>query len=137
MRNITPPPHARCVALVALCLAFATPGFGADVALVEDLERERADVLRVQLDPERSAAQRAEHLRVTLPRLAQLERMVVRDDALLGAREPVVQRAFEDYDLTFLAHAAAEQNRTLLDLWLERVGLTTEAVMGAVPGRRP
>ena len=55
----------------------------------------------------------------------------------LGNTGPVVRRAFASYDLTFLTHAAAEQERSMLDLWLEQVGLTTDAVMNAKSGRRP
>ena len=76
-------------------------------------------------------------MRAAARRLADMERIVLCDDGLVGNTGPVVRRAFASYDLTFLAHAAAEQDRSMLDLWLEQVGLTTDAVMNAKSGRRP
>ena len=118
-------------------LATGGPAMAGDVALLKDLERERAELLGALLDPERTATDRERYVRATARRLANMERIVLRDDDLLGNTGPVVRRAFASYDLTFLAHAAAEQERSMLDLWLERVGLTTDAVMNAQPGRRP
>ena len=57
--------------------------------------------------------------------------MVLRDDKLTGRNTPVVRQAFANYDLTFLVHAGAEKNRALLVIWLEQVGVTTNAVMVA------
>ena len=40
-----------------------------------------------------------------------------------------LKRAFEDVDI--LIHAAAEKNRTPVDIWLEQVGLTTSQLLVA------
>ena len=117
----------------AAMLLTGGPTIAGDAALLKDLERERAALL----DPERTAAERERYVRAAARRLADMERIVLRDDGLVGNTGPVVRRAFASYDLTFLAHAAAEQDRSMLDLWLEQVGLTTDAVMNALPGRRP
>ena len=66
-----------------------------------------------------------------------MERIVLRDDLLVGDSSPVVRRAFMDYELTFLVHASAEQKRSMLDLWLGKLGLTSNAVLTARLGRRP
>ena len=121
----------------AVMLLTGGPTMAGDAALLKDLERERAALLHVLLDPERTAAERERYVRAAALRLADMERIVLRDDGLVGNTGPVVRRAFASYDLTFLAHAAAEQDRSMLDLWLEQVGLTTEIVMNARPGRRP
>ena len=121
----------------AASLVFGGPALAGDASLLEDLERERAALLGVLLDPERTPAERERYVRAAAGRLADMERIVPRDDGLLGNTGPVVRRAFKDYDLTFLVHASAEQGRIMLDLWLEKVGLTTDAVMKARPGRRP
>ena len=55
---------------------------------------------------------------------------------LLGRNTPTVRRAFENYDLTFLVHAGAERRLALIDLWLQEIGLSTDAVMAARLGRR-
>ena len=120
----------------AVTLVTGGPAMAGDAALLKDLERERAALLGVLLDPERTAAERERYVRAAARRLADMERIVLRDDDLLGNTGSVVRRAFASYDLTFLAHAAAEQDRSMLDWWLEQVGLTTDAVMNAAPGRR-
>ena len=69
-------------------------------------------------------------------RLVDLERMVLRDDSLQGKSTPAVRNAFENYDLSFLAHASVEQNRSMVDHWLEQVGVSTNSLMSARLGRR-
>ena len=45
-------------------------------------------------------------------------------------------KAFENYDLTFLAHASVEKNLSLTDHWLEQVGVSTHSLMSTRVGRR-
>ncbi len=103
---------------------------------LETLERERALVLETLLDPTLTAAERQESLATARLRLVDLERMVVRDESLRGRNTPAVRRAFAEYELTFLAHASAEANTTLLDTWLARLGIGSEALAAARRGRR-
>ena len=125
------------VGVWAVMLGAGAPAMAGDVVLLKDLERERAALLGALLDPDRTAEERERYVRATARRLADMERILLRDDALLGDTSPLVRRAFADYDLTFLAHAAAEQDRSMLDLWLDKIGLDTDVVMNARPGRRP
>ena len=62
--------------------------------------------------------------------------MKLRDDSLVGVNTPTVKRAFANYDLTFLVHAAAENEMSVIDNWLEQMGITTQSLMSAKQGRR-
>ena len=48
----------------------------------------------------------------------------------------MVRRAFQNYDLTFLASAAAEFDLAIIDNWLAQLGLTTQSLMATEVGRR-
>ena len=122
-------------AIAAFMLAFL-PGLDAGAGSLENLERERAILVETMLAPDLPAQQRAEKLAQGRNRLIDLERMVLRDGRLTGKATPVVRSAFENYDLTFLVHAATEKNLALADHWLEQIGLTTNALMSARSGRR-
>ena len=116
--------------------ALVTIGSAASAGSLEILERERALVLETLLDPTLTPAERQESLATVRLSLVDLERMVVRDESLRGRNTPVVRRAFADYELTFLAHTSAEANTTLLDIWLARLGIGSEALAVARRGWR-
>jgi hypothetical protein len=103
---------------------------------LENLERERALLIDTMLSAELDAAERQTKVEAAKVRLLDLERMVLRDDKLQGRATPDVRRAFANYDLTFLAHSAAEHDRAPIDVWLEQLGVSTEAVLSARRGRR-
>ena len=103
----------------------------ASAGVLENLERERASVLKSILDPELSPSERQKKIQGSKMRLIDLERMVLRDDKLKGRYTPTVRRAFENYDLTFLLHAATEKNLTITDNWLAELGITTQNIMSA------
>jgi hypothetical protein len=103
---------------------------------VENLERERAIAIETLLTPDMSPAERQGSLEIARTRLVDLERMVLRDDGLRGRNTPAVRAAFQNYDLSFLVHASIEKNRSLIDHWLEQVGVTTNSLMSAQVGRR-
>ncbi len=126
-RRISPP-----VVLLALLSVTGT----AQAGTVENLERERALALKTSLSPDMSPAERENSMEVSRARLVDLERMVMRDDSLKGRNTPAVRTAFQNYDLTFLVHASIEKNRSLIDHWLEQVGVTTNSLMSARVGRR-
>ena len=65
-----------------------------------------------------------------------LERILLRDKSVVGKNTPQVRKAFENYDLTFLAHASVEKNLSLTDHWLEQVGVSTHSLMSTRVGRR-
>jgi hypothetical protein len=123
----------RCLALIVVALALAR---AADAGTLENLERERALAIDTMLDPQLAPADRHARLDAAKVRLIDLERMVLRDDSLRGRATPTVRKAFENYDLTFLAHAAAEKKLDLVDLWLDQIGVTTEGLMSATIRRR-
>ena len=108
----------------------------ATAGTVENLERERAIAVQTLLSPDMSPAERQSSLEVSRTRLVDLERMVLRDDGLRGRNTPTVRATFENYDLSFLVHASIERNRSLIDHWLEQVGVTTNSLMSARIGRR-
>jgi hypothetical protein len=124
----------------ALLLAAFTSGIlnsGAALAgTVENLERERAIAIETLLSPNMDPGERQSSSEIARTRLVDLERMVLRDDGLRGRNTPAVRAAFENYDLSFLVHASIEKNRSLIDHWLEQVGVTTNSLMSARIGRR-
>jgi len=116
-----------------LAATFASP---AAAGTLENLERERAITIGNLLSPDLSPAEREEQIALARARLVDLERMVMRDESLNGKNTPAVRNAFENYDLSFLAHASVERNRTMIDHWLEQVGVSTNTLMSARLGRR-
>lgn len=124
--------HRMVFALTAaLAICFASQ---VSAGTLENLERERAQFLNMSLDPSVSQSERQPQIESARKRLVDLERMVLRDESLKGKSVPIVQRAFANYDLTFLAHSSIEKNRALLDTWMEQIGLTTNALMSARVG---
>lgn len=103
---------------------------------LENLERERAILVETMLNPELSPADRQQRIEAEKRRLVDLERMVLRDDALKGKNTPVVRKAFSNYDLTFMVHASVEKKISLMDNWLEQVGISTQTLMSARKGMR-
>ncbi len=123
------------MACATVVLAGATLG-PAHAGSVENLERERAILIDTMLDPEATPAERHGKIETSKHRLVDLERMVLRDDSLVGRNTPTIKRAFANYDLTFLVHAAAEKDMSVLDNWLEQLGITTQSLMSARRARR-
>jgi hypothetical protein len=123
-----------CVA--AGCLGFGLVSAPVQAGTLENLERERAIFIDSLLDPEATPTERIEKVRISERRLVDLERMVLRDKSLTGRNTPAVRRAFENYDLTFLVHASAENNVSAIDTWLGQIGITTQSLMSAKMGRR-
>lgn len=118
-------------ALAALLAASAV-----QAGTLENLERERAILVETLLSPSLAPEERADKIAQEKHRLVDLERMVLRDDSLSGNTRPVVRKAFENYDLTFLVHAAVEKKAGLMDHWLDQVGVSTHTLMNARMGRR-
>ena len=132
--NATRKTFKKLAALPLLALSLvATP---AAAGSLENMERERAILIDAFLDPGVSPAERGQRVHTARTRLIDLERMVLRDDSLVGRNTPTVKRAFDNYDLTFLVHAAIENDMAVSASWLEQVGLTTQALMAAHKGRR-
>ena len=133
--------QARRLTLGGACaLAVLAAAIGATAAAqatsLENLERERAFLIEAFLDPEITPAERQARIETSKQRLIDLERIVLRDDSLVGRNTPNVRRAFNNYDLTFLVHAAAEKDMGMVDVWLAELGVTTRNLMSARMGRR-
>ena len=126
----------RPITLSIILLGLMSATTAAQAGTVENLERERALALKTSLSPDMSPSERESSMEVSRARLVDLERMVMRDGSLKGRNTPAVRTAFQNYDLTFLVHASIEKNRTLIDHWLEQVGVTTNSLMSARVGRR-
>ncbi len=126
----------RTITLSIILFGLMSATAAAQAGTVENLERERALALKTSLSPDMSPSERESSMEVSRARLVDLERMVMRDGSLKGRNTPAVRTAFQNYDLTFLVHASIEKNRTLIDHWLEQVGVTTNSLMSARVGRR-
>jgi hypothetical protein len=121
---------------LALLLAAAVPATSAHAGALENMERERAILISTLLDPAVSTEDRAHEAEVTRRRLIDLEAMTMRDPKVRDDRRPIARRAFQDYDLTFLGHASIERQMTPMDLWMDRIGLSSARVLSARVGRR-
>ena len=124
------------VAALFASVVFAAQSAPARADTLANMERERALLIEAMLDGEISPAERQVRLEAAQRRLLDLERIVLRDDKLVGRNTPQIRRAFANYDLTFLVHASAEKNRTTADTWLTQLGLSTQSLMSAKHGRR-
>ena len=125
----------KLIAAAALILA-AGISVPTQAGSLENMERERALLLNSMLTSELTPEKRQAKVEISRNRLIDLERLVLRDKSLMGKSTPSVRAAYENYDLTFLVHASTEHNRTLLDHWLNQVGVSTESLMNARIGRR-
>lgn len=103
---------------------------------IESLERERASMINLITDGKLAPNSRNKHIKSYFRRLTDIERMVLRDDRLQGNPDAIVQRAFSNYDLTFMVHASVEAKRDITDHWLAEVGLSTRSVLSTTAGRR-
>ena len=126
----------RTLTLAMTILACLVAANSAQAGTLENLERERAIMIETLLDPSFSVVERQEKLTLSKNRLVDLERMVIRDKSLASKNTPVVKKAFENYDLTFLVHASVEKNHSLIDHWLSQIGVSTKNVIDARIGRR-
>ena len=108
----------------------------ASAGSIENLERERALLIEMFLDPELEPTERQNRIAATKTRLIDLERMVLRDDSLAGRNTPIVRKAFANYELTFLINASMESDRGPFDIWMKQIGLTTAALESARIARK-
>jgi hypothetical protein len=136
MQDNTRPAIVIATALAAFVLAAVAVAAPARADTLANMERERALLIEAMLDAELAPAERHVRLETAQRRLLDLERMVLRDDKLLGRNTPQVRRAFANYDLTFLVHASAEKNLAMVDTWLGQLGFSTQSLMSAKRGRR-
>lgn len=123
-------------AVICISGMFSSMAMAGSQSLLEDLERERAAMVDTVISADLSVDQRGTQIDLSLRRLADIERMVLRDDSISSENTAVVRRAFSNYDLTFLVHASAETKTHITDHWLEQVGLSTDSLLATTQGRR-
>ena len=111
-------------------------GVKAESRTLSNLERERAVLIDAIISENNNPSERQQKIVTCQRRLMDMERMVIRDDRLLGSDDPHVQRAFEQYDTTFLVHASSEANQDIVDFWLQQVNLDSEQILTSKKGKR-
>lgn len=131
MKKIT----SSVIGLVILTLS-ATAYADDTIRSLQNLERERARLINIALSPEIDNLQRQKNIQTMSFNLVDLERMVLRDDRLLGLSHPAVKRAFKNYDLTFISHASMEADQHIVIFWLEQQGLSSENILNGRIGLR-
>ena len=120
--------------IILACLAFAIAGGAAVSAMagsLENLERERALAIAALLDSTIDVEARWNKLNLSTARLADLEVMVINDKSLKSTYSPRVKHALSNYELTFLAHASAEDYKSIAAHWFEHIGLSTDQLMAS------
>ena len=103
---------------------------------LENMERERAILVYSFISPDLDDQQRSERIEISRNRLIDLERLFLRDKSLHAKNSAHIRAAFENYDLTFLVHAAAETDLLLTDHWLDQLGISTQSLMTTQLGPR-
>lgn len=108
----------------------------AEIRSLENMERERAVLVGFIMDTSLSPRQREKTISHSSRRLFNMERVVIRDDRLVKSGSPIVHKAFDHYEATFLIHASAEQNHHVIDHWLKQIGLSRETLLNSHSGKR-
>ena len=121
--------------LMALAV-LSSPVFANDLQSLENMERERAGLVATLRASELEASARQAKLQVRQARLVDLERMTLRDDRLLGHQHRLVRLTFNDYDMSFLVHAAAEAGVAPVEHWMSELGFDTTSILNTRVGRR-
>lgn len=107
-----------------------------DLFSLKNLERERAALIETFLNHKLSLEQKHTKLMQQQRQLADVERMVLRDERLLSHQSNMVKRAFNDYETTFLVHAGAEKELNAMNQWLLRVNLSNQSIFETKAGYR-
>lgn len=103
---------------------------------LKNLERERATLISDFLSSKLDGQKKQQRLQQRQRQLADMERMVLRDERLLSTKSSMVENAFKEYEKTFLVHAGAEQQISAMNQWLNSVNVTNKNVLSAKAGYR-
>lgn len=122
------------ILIAALFSASATSAN--EIRTLQNMERERAELISAYLDDQVTVDARQLQIQDNQKRLVDLERMVLRDDRLLGSQDRLVRLAFKNYDLSFLVHASTESEHAPIEQWVSEMGLSSEDIMLTESGRR-
>ncbi|PCJ34851.1 MAG: hypothetical protein COA99_14250 [Moraxellaceae bacterium] len=127
--------HKKLIVSVVVSLSMSAIAQAENRTLF-NLERERSTLLNSFTSDRLTPAEREQQINMSQRHLMDMERMVIRDDRLLGLNDPVVQRAFDNYDTTFLVHASVEANQHIVDFWLQQLKLDSKRILSSKKGRR-
>ena len=119
--------------MISLLISAALISAPAEAKLLENLERERSIMVSHLLDADLNVAQRLEKITFSKRRLADLERIALNDKALKESGSPLVLKVFKNYEMSFLAHSAAESRRSTSTHWFESIGLSTSDLLNTRP----
>lgn len=108
----------------------------AESRTLSNLERERSSLMDIVAREALSPIDRERKIALSQRRLMDMERMVIRDDRLLGSHDPMVNKAFDHYETTFLVHASTEANQHIVDFWLQQLNLDSQSILESKRGRR-
>jgi hypothetical protein len=103
---------------------------------LQNLERERASLLATLTDANISMEVRQQKSSSIYRRMADIERMVLRDERIANSDKVLVQKAFANYDLTFLVHASAERKVQPLSQWMNTLGINAANIAQSKQGYR-
>lgn len=138
MRLITTLNHGLSITLVSLSLLTSLPTLAQSDALysLKNLERERASLLAVYTDASINNEVRQQKIASHYRRMVDIERMVLRDERITNSDKILVQKAFANYDLTFLIHASTEHNTQALSQWMNTLGIHAASITQSKLGYR-
>ncbi|KXI28224.1 hypothetical protein [Paraglaciecola hydrolytica] len=123
--------------MALLCLSsFNAAAQSNSLFSLQNLERERAALLTTLTDANISMEVRQQKSNSIYRRMADIERMVLRDERLANSDKVLVQNAFANYDLTFLVHASAERKIQPLSQWMNTLGINAASIAQSKQGYR-
>ncbi len=98
---------------------------------LNNLERERGLTIAAILDNTIGVEERWSKLSLSRARLADLEVMLINDKSLKNNYSTRVKHALSNYELTFLAHASVEHNKSIAAHWFDTIGLNTDQILAS------
>jgi hypothetical protein len=122
--------------LVLLSVGLLPLATANELFTLKNLERERATLISDFLNTTLDGQKKQQRLQQRQRQLADMERMVLRDERLLNTKSPIVENAFKEYDTTFLVHAGAERQVSAMHQWLDSVNVSNDIILGARAGYR-
>jgi hypothetical protein len=135
MKSLNHNVSALCL-LCCLAAAFSASAQSDALFSLKNLERERAALLATFTDESLSSDVRQQKVATIYKRLVDIERMVLRDERITNSDKLLVQKAFANYDLTFLVHASAEKNTQPLTQWMNTLGINANTIAQSTLGYR-
>ena len=107
---------------ILLLSTFLNPAFASSI---ENMERTRASLIKVILDPNLNLDKKEAQLSDLKLKLLDKERIVINDKKIIQNPNRYTIRAFEEFELSFLVHASIEKNINVPSHWFNEIGITT------------